>query len=124
MQHRGGALQRVAHQRRGREPLAAGAQHIGGADIARTDLADIAEPGEARENQAEGDRAEQIADTRAARSESRSDRRQDIRFPLQTERRSNTIRACNQRQRHLPCSRASSNGVFFERERSCRLSST
>ena len=62
----GRAFQRVAQQRRGREPLAAGAQHIGGADIAGADCADVAEARRAGEDQAEGDRAEQIADDEAA----------------------------------------------------------
>ena len=45
-QHRGGALEHVAEQRRGGEALAAGAQHIGRADIAGADRADVAEAGE------------------------------------------------------------------------------
>ena len=54
---------RVIQQQRGcGKFLVAGAQHIGRADIAGTDLADIAEPGHAGEDEAEGDRAEQIAE--------------------------------------------------------------
>ena len=41
-QHRGRALEHVAEQCRRGEPLAAGAQHIGGADIAGADGADVA----------------------------------------------------------------------------------
>ncbi len=66
-QHRGNALGRVEDQRQRRQLAPAGAQHIGGADIARADLADIAEPGGARDQQAERDRAEQIADDRRER---------------------------------------------------------
>ena len=61
-QHRDGALEHVAEQRRGGEPLAAGAQHIGGADIAGADGADVLRAGEPREHEPERDRAEQIAD--------------------------------------------------------------
>ena len=42
-QHRGGALGGVEQQGRGGEPLAAGPQHIGRADIARADRAHVAE---------------------------------------------------------------------------------
>src|SRR6201999_924360 len=41
-ENRGRALQPVQHKRRGREVLATGAQHVGGADIARTDGPDVA----------------------------------------------------------------------------------
>ena len=61
-QDRGGALQHVAEQRRGREALAAGAQHVGRADIAGADGADVARAREPGQDQAERDRAEQIAD--------------------------------------------------------------
>ena len=61
-QHGGRALQRVEQQRRGGKPLVAGAQHIGRADIAGADLADVAEAGGAGQQQAERDRAEQIAE--------------------------------------------------------------
>ena len=59
-----GALGAVQQQRRRRQLLAAGAQHVGGADIARADRADVAEAGGAGEQQAEGDRAEQVADSK------------------------------------------------------------
>ena len=61
-QRRGRALQHVEQQRQRREALVAGPQHIGGADVARADLADVAEAGGARDQQTEGDRAEQIAE--------------------------------------------------------------
>ena len=41
-QHSDGPLQRVAEQRRRGEALAAGAQHIGRADVAGADVADVA----------------------------------------------------------------------------------
>ena len=59
---RHGALERIEQQRRGGEALVAGAQHIGRADIAGADRADVAEAGDPRQDQAEGHRAEEIAD--------------------------------------------------------------
>jgi hypothetical protein len=61
-EHRGGALQRVEQQGEGGEPLVAGAQHVGGADVAGADLAHVAEAGGARDQQAERDGAEQVAE--------------------------------------------------------------
>ena len=61
-QHRDGAFEHVAEQGRGGQAFAAGAQHVGGADIARADRADVASAGEPGQDQAERDRAEQIAD--------------------------------------------------------------
>ncbi len=60
-QHGGGTLAAIQQQGRQCQLLVAGAEHIGGADIAGADLADIAEAGEAGEDQAEGNRAQQIA---------------------------------------------------------------
>jgi hypothetical protein len=56
------ALEGIEQQRRGGELLVAGPQHVGRADIAGPDGADIAEPCHAREDQAERDRPEQIAE--------------------------------------------------------------
>ena len=56
------AFQCIEQQGEGGKPLVAGAQHIGRADIAGADLADVAKPGGARDQQAERDRAEQIAE--------------------------------------------------------------
>src|SRR5262249_3787662 len=64
-QHGGGALAAVEQERRRRQPLAAGAQHIGGADIARADLTDVAEARRPGQQQAEGDGAQEIAQHRA-----------------------------------------------------------
>ena len=61
-QHRDGAFQHVGEQRRGGEAIAAGAQHIGGADAAGADRADVLRAGEPREDEPERDRPEQIAD--------------------------------------------------------------
>ena len=58
-----GAFQHVEQQRRGGEPLVAGAQHIGRADIAGADVAHVAKAGGAGQQQAERDRAEQIAES-------------------------------------------------------------
>ncbi len=64
----GGALQRVTQQGRGSEPLAAGAQHVGGADIARPYRADVAQARQMREDDAERNRAKQIAETQRERA--------------------------------------------------------
>src|SRR5262245_52567692 len=61
-QDRGRAFQHVEEESERRELLAAGAQHIGGADIAGTDLPKIAVPAGLGQDQAEGYRPEQIAD--------------------------------------------------------------
>ena len=45
---RDGSLGAVAEHGRCREPLVAGAEHVGGADVAGADGADVAEAGEAR----------------------------------------------------------------------------
>ena len=85
-QHGGGALRGVEQQRQRGEPLAARAQHVGRADIAGADLAQIAEPGELGEDQAERDRAEQIAAGKSQQGEDRgrhSNRRGDIDHPSQ-----------------------------------------
>ena len=63
-QHGGGALAGIEQQRRRRQPLVAGAQHIGGADIARSDRADI-DADRPRQQQPERNTAEQIADADA-----------------------------------------------------------
>src|SRR5690606_14623502 len=60
-QHRRRTLEGVTEKGEAGERLVAGAQDIGCADIAGADGADIAEPAEAGQEQAEGDRAEQIA---------------------------------------------------------------
>src|SRR5690606_18420926 len=54
-------LEGVTEKGEAGERLVAGTQDVGCADIARADGADIAEPAEARQEQAEGNRAEQIA---------------------------------------------------------------
>ena len=64
-QHRRGALGRVEQQGRRRQPLAAGPQHVGRADIARADRADVAEPGDPGQHQPERDRAQHIAEHKA-----------------------------------------------------------
>src|SRR5690606_581325 len=56
------ALERIGDQGEGGQLAAAGAQHIGRADIARTDLADVTLAGGEAEQQAEGNRAAQIAE--------------------------------------------------------------
>ncbi len=67
----GGALQQVEQERERGKALVAGAQDIGGADIAGADLTEIAEPGELGEEQSEGDGAEQIAEREAQEAEVR-----------------------------------------------------
>ena len=102
----GRALQRVEQQGGGRQPLVAGAQHVGRADIARADLAHVAQPGHARQQQAERDRAEQIA-------EDQRDRRQRV-SPCPRPASASRDVGCeycaarNQVCKTLPCSRAPS----------------
>ena len=70
--HCGRTLEHIAQQRRRGELLVAGAQHIGGADIAGADAAQILRAGETRENDAERNGAAQIAeDQRGGGGESR-----------------------------------------------------
>src|SRR5690606_15148917 len=56
------AFRAVEQQRRRREPLAAGAQHVGGADVARADGANVAPSGRLGEQQPERNRAERVAE--------------------------------------------------------------
>ena len=51
------ALEQIEREGRRREPLAAGAQHVGRADVARADRAQITRPAEPRQDQAERNRA-------------------------------------------------------------------
>ena len=51
----------VENEGGGSEVLAAGAQHIGGADIARPDGTDIPQPGQARQHETEGNGSDEIA---------------------------------------------------------------
>ena len=52
----------VEEERQRGEALVAGAQHVGGADVARADGAHVAETGGARQQETERDRAEEIAE--------------------------------------------------------------
>jgi len=60
-QNCGRAFGAVTQQGQGRRPFLAGAQHIGGADIAGADLAHIAAAGNPGEKQSKRDRAQDIA---------------------------------------------------------------
>jgi len=60
-QNRSRTFGAIAKQRCRRRPFLAGAQHIGGADIARADLAHIARAGKIAEQKPERDRAQKIA---------------------------------------------------------------
>lgn len=61
-QHGDRALGHVEQQRRGGEAFPPGAQDVGGADVARADRAQIASTTEPRQDDAERDRAEQVAE--------------------------------------------------------------
>ncbi len=61
-QHRRGALEYVADKGRGSQPLAAGAQNVGGADIAGANGTKVGAAAELRQQDAERDRAAQIAE--------------------------------------------------------------
>ena len=56
------ALAAIEHQGRDRQSLATGSKHIGRADIARSDLAQVAGPAEFGQDQTKWDGTEQIAD--------------------------------------------------------------
>ncbi len=95
-----GALQHVADQGCGGEALAAGAQHIGRADIAGADGADVAGARDFRQDQAERDRAEQVADHK---------RRQQHQF--RRHRRSLRSGRAIIRRRHSGASRSDEPGI-------------
>ena len=61
-QDRDDTLECIEYQRQGGGRLVAGAQDIGGPDIARSDLAQVAQPHEPGQQHAEGDRPQQVAD--------------------------------------------------------------
>jgi len=56
-----------ASQRQHRQALAAGAQHVGGADISGADRAHVRAAGGERDHQPERDRAEQVAENESER---------------------------------------------------------
>ena len=60
--HREQRLSCIRKQRRGGGPAFAGAQHIGGANIARADAPDVACTGEPAKDQPEWNRTEQIGE--------------------------------------------------------------
>src|SRR5262249_37171812 len=59
------ALGQVEQQGQCGRPLAAGAQHVGGADIARADPPDVAQAGEPGHQQTGRDRAQQVTNNRS-----------------------------------------------------------
>jgi hypothetical protein len=60
--HGKGAFENVAGERRCGQEFAPGTEHIGGADIARTDAAQIGRAGKAGQKHAKRNRAAQIAE--------------------------------------------------------------
>src|SRR5262249_10268161 len=68
-EHGNCTLERIAEQRRGRKPLAPGAQHVGGADIAGADVAQVLGTGRRGEDEAERNGAEQIAECEGGEEE-------------------------------------------------------
>ena len=64
-QNRDRPLAAVEEQRRRRQPLAPGPQHVGRADIARPDRPQVARPEGPRQQQPKRDRAQDITDQRA-----------------------------------------------------------
>src|SRR6478609_7328978 len=113
--HRDRALQHVADQRRRGEALAPGAQHIGGADIAGADRAQVLRSRQLGEDQPERNRAEQIAEDKRHRQpcfrRHRSSSLDDIARTHQT--CSYTVRPPTIVRTTRPENRASSNGVFL-----------
>ena len=76
------ALGEVEQERGQGQALAAGAQHVGGADIARADGADVARAGPAGEQQAERDRAQAVAGQERQRPAGPAQGRPSPRLPL------------------------------------------
>ncbi len=110
----------------GGKPCGPGAQDIGRADVAGADLAHIAEASGLREQQAERDRAEQIADSRERRVRWRMSMPCSAprKTQLRSARRQGTGRPClpaTSVRNTRPCILLSSNGVFLERDRSRSL---
>ena len=64
--HRQRAFERIAEEGRRGEALAAGAQHIGGADVAGAERPDVGRAGKPRQDEAERDRATEIAERQRA----------------------------------------------------------
>ena len=77
-QHRRRALQHVAEQGQCRQLLVAGAQDIRRADIAGADAAQVGPAAQAGQDDAEGDRAEQIAEDERSIAETGQDKVQFI----------------------------------------------
>ncbi len=109
--HRKRPFKCVEKQCRRRQTLVAGPQDVGCADVAGADAADIAEPGKAGEQQAERDRAGEVAGQggdergveRIAHGTPQSSR-------AKTQRPSMTVIMTR------PCTGRYSNGVFFDLE--------
>src|SRR5262245_7161457 len=62
-----GAFERIADQRRRGQALAAGAQHVGGADIAGAEGANVLRAGEPRQHQPERDGTAEVAEEESRR---------------------------------------------------------
>ena len=104
-------------------------KHVGRADIAGADLAQIAEPGEFGEHQSERDRAEQIADREQEPEVRRKARRTPIgrsmvtvprEAPLRTPRPVSVVvdeASGNDGEQGAALKPAPSNGVFLDLER-------
>ena len=119
-------LQRVEDKGRGGEVLAAGAQHVGRADVARADRAQIPGAGEARQDQTERDRAEQVAEDEGVKI---GERQRHARGAGQNHEKRARAYSCATRPATsviltLPSSRASSKGVLRQCECSVAGSST
>jgi hypothetical protein len=113
-----GALARVEDEgEEGREPIA-GAEHVGRADVARADLADVAQPHRAGDDDAEGDGAEEVGQRRDDQEDEGG--RGEVGH-LSLRRR---CRPATQVARTLPCMRWPSKGVFFDFDLSVKRSST
>src|SRR5690606_22344029 len=106
----GSALEDVANECRRGQTLAPGAQHVGRADVAGADVADVARAGPFREDQAEGDRAEQIPDQKPDDGLRCVHRHPPDAEPCHED--SYTVRPATMVRTARPCIRASSNGVL------------
>src|SRR5690606_9280132 len=114
-EHRDGALQGIEEKGESGEPLVAGAQHIGGADVAGADLSYVAHSRGARDEEAERNGAEQVAEGERCKQHWQA-RLPDDRIrhdtPPQTARdgvqAENTVRPATIVCKTLPCRRAPS----------------
>src|SRR5262249_28421104 len=117
---RGSPFEHIAQEGCGREALATGAKNVGGANVAGANRADVLRAGKPRQNDAEWDRAQQIASDERGRviSKRPTNRRQHGYTYSYTVLPATIVRTTR------PCILASSNGVFLHLDLRSARSST